>query len=146
MIKKAEEEQHLGHRSHDASQVIFEKLQNKSIEREAEMNGTDETLVPPSQSSDTQTAMIMPADAKKRAAGSTSKEPPRKMLKMSLDEMEVEDSPIEFRAVHDFMDMDCCGDTVSTFELMACRKGNASGLPFTSPMHLEHEVCLRMAN
>ena len=140
MIKKAEEEQHLGIGSHDASQIMFEKLQSKSIEREAEMNGTDEAPVPPSQTSDAQT-VIMPTDAKKRAAGRTSKEPPQKMLKMSVDEMEVEGTPIGFKAVQGIMDMECCGDTVRTTELMACRKSNASDFPLTSPMHMEHEVC-----
>ena len=139
MIKKAEEEQHLGNRSHDASQIMFEKLQNKSTEREAEMNSTAEAPVPPSQTSDAQT-VIMPTDAKKRAAGSTTKEPPQKMLKMSVDEMEVEGAPIGFKTVQGSMDMDCCGDTVRTHELMAGRKTNASDLSPTSPMHMEHEV------
>jgi hypothetical protein len=152
MIKKAEEEQHLGNnRSHDASQIMFEKLQSKSIEREAEMNGTDEAPVPPPSQTcdDAQTTVMMPTDAKKRAAAGsiTTKEPPQKMLKMSsVDEMEVEGTPpIGFiKAVQGIMDMDCCGDTVKTHELMAGWKSNyASDLSLTSPMHTEHEVCLR---
>jgi len=35
---KAEEEQHLGNRSHDTSHIMFKKLQNNIIEREAEMD------------------------------------------------------------------------------------------------------------
>lgn len=146
MIKDTKEERHLGNRSLDASQVMFEKLHNKSIEREAEMNGKDAAPVPPLQTSDVQTAIMPMEDAKKRSARSTLEAPPLKMLKMSEDGMEVEGTQISFKVVHDIVDMDCCGDTVRKYELMTCEKQNASDFPLTSPMRMGHEVWLsRMA-
>lgn len=88
--------------------------------------------------------MIMPTVTKKESCrkhiGGTFSQ---KVLKLSVDEMEVEGTLINFRVVHGFVDMDCCSNTVRTHELMACRKGNAS--IFHLSMQMEHKVCPKMA-